>query len=232
MQEGVNYATIYLRADNNKVEIKRHYQDFLEYYADKSMLIDLFNLLCIILGFYNSFMADISLRQKIFFFDKKKKEEPERVLYGFSIKKRETKTQAQNIPDDGKKGQLPNNIFPQINPEETKMQLPNNSCDQINTEEMIKQLSNNNENIVKKNKKRYVLSKCEKLKNFFCFCRKLKFKRNGLEIEDPNDIIDDKLDIVYYIKSMLLLETTNEIKYGDIKSYMNYLSSIPAVKSK
>ena len=59
----------------------------------------------------------------------------------------------------------------------------------------------------------------------------MKFKRNGLEIEDPNDIIDDKLDIVYYIKNMFLLELINQMKFKGTKSYMNYLCSIPLIHS-
>ena len=34
----INYAKIYIRADNRKIMIKRKYQDLLEFYADKSSL--------------------------------------------------------------------------------------------------------------------------------------------------------------------------------------------------
>ena len=206
------YARMYIRADNNKIEIKRHYQDFLEFYADKSLLIDFFNFLCIIFGFYNGFMADKSLRQKIFFFEK-------------DPKPSDNKSNTDNNPSE--------NDIVDNDGNQTMMNCNTHSNLKVfkSPFEKLNIKIKNGENVVIK-KPRYFLPKCGKLKRFICFCRQYPYQYNKIDIEDPNEIIDEKLDIVYYIKSMLLLEINNEIKYGGIKSYMNYLSSIPLIKSR
>ena len=64
-----NYAKIYIRADTKKTIIKRKYQKIMEFYADSSsLLIALFDILCFIFNFINSFYADYSFTKKIFFF--------------------------------------------------------------------------------------------------------------------------------------------------------------------
>ena len=68
-KEYKNYARFYIRADTEKTVIKRKYQKVMEFYADSSsLLIALFELLCIIFNFINSFYADYSLTKKVFFF--------------------------------------------------------------------------------------------------------------------------------------------------------------------
>ena len=64
-----NYATIYIRADTKKTEIKRKYQKVTEFYADaSSLLITLFYVLAIILDYINTFYAELTLTKKIFLF--------------------------------------------------------------------------------------------------------------------------------------------------------------------
>ena len=64
------YAKIYIRADNRKVEIKRRYQDFMEFYADNSgMLLSIFWILGVIFAFYDRIKANHSISKRLFYFE-------------------------------------------------------------------------------------------------------------------------------------------------------------------
>ena len=63
------YAKIYIRTDTKKTIIKRKYQKLIEFYADSSsLLIGIFEILCIIFNFINNFYASHSFTKKLFFF--------------------------------------------------------------------------------------------------------------------------------------------------------------------
>ena len=65
----LNFAKVYLRADNKKTEIKRKYQKIAEFYADvSSFLLAIFNVLIIMFGFLNKFWGEQYLYNKLFFF--------------------------------------------------------------------------------------------------------------------------------------------------------------------
>jgi len=64
------YAKIYIRADNRKVEVKRRYQDFMEFYADSSgMLLSIFWILGVIFAFYDRIKANHSISKRLFYFE-------------------------------------------------------------------------------------------------------------------------------------------------------------------
>ena len=68
--ERSTYAKIYIRADNRKVEIKRRYQDFMEFYADSSgMLLSIFWILGVIFAFYDRIKANHSISKRLFYFE-------------------------------------------------------------------------------------------------------------------------------------------------------------------
>ena len=55
-----NYAKVYMRADTKKTDIKRTYQNIMEFYADvSSLLLGILRVLFIIFGFINNFYANI-----------------------------------------------------------------------------------------------------------------------------------------------------------------------------
>ena len=56
-----------------------------------------------------------------------------------------------------------------------------------------------------------------------CFCQTKKFKNKLNLIKQANEMINDKLDIVFYIRSMILFELVNKI-YLENKSILNFLS--------
>ena len=64
-----NYAKLFIRADTKKTIINRKYQKIMEFYADSSsILIALFEVLCVIFSFVNGFYAEHSFSKKLFFF--------------------------------------------------------------------------------------------------------------------------------------------------------------------
>ena len=66
-----NYAKIYMRSDTRKTDIKRRYQKLMEFYADSSsLLIGLYEILLIVLGYINTFYAEYSISNKLFIFKK------------------------------------------------------------------------------------------------------------------------------------------------------------------
>jgi hypothetical protein len=68
--EHEKYAKLFIRADNKLIEIKREYQDFLEFYADATSLIeDIFIVFHFIINYINSIRAKRSVIKKLFFED-------------------------------------------------------------------------------------------------------------------------------------------------------------------
>ena len=64
-----NYAKLYMRADTKKTDIKRTYQNIMEFYADvSSLLLGIFRVLVIIFNFINNFYAEYSFSKRIFIF--------------------------------------------------------------------------------------------------------------------------------------------------------------------
>ena len=65
----LNWVKLYFRADTRKTDVKRKYQNLMEFYADaSSLLVAFYEILLIILNFINNFYAELSLSKKIFFF--------------------------------------------------------------------------------------------------------------------------------------------------------------------
>ena len=55
-------------------------------------------------------------------------------------------------------------------------------------------------------------------------CKTKKFENKTNLIEKSNDLIDDKLDIIFYIRNMFLLQSVGEI-YLENETIRNFLSS-------
>ena len=65
----LNWVKLFFRADTRKTDVKRKYQNLLEFYADAScLLIGFYDILIIIINYINNFYAELSLSKKIFFF--------------------------------------------------------------------------------------------------------------------------------------------------------------------
>jgi hypothetical protein len=65
----LNWVKLFFRADTRKTDVKRKYQNLMEFYADAScLLVGFYEILIIIINFINNFYAELSLSKKIFFF--------------------------------------------------------------------------------------------------------------------------------------------------------------------
>ena len=68
----LEYARLFIRADNKRMEIKREYQNLLDFYAENTSLwFSIFEILNFIFTFYNDFHANRSMSRKLFFFEEK-----------------------------------------------------------------------------------------------------------------------------------------------------------------
>ena len=64
-----NFAKIYFRADLKRTIIQRKYQKLMEFYADaSSLLIGIYEILCIVFNYIDYFYAYHSLAKHLFFF--------------------------------------------------------------------------------------------------------------------------------------------------------------------
>jgi hypothetical protein len=237
-----NYAKIYIRADNRKIIIKREYKDIMEFYADKSsLLLSIYWILCFIFSLYDREKANHSISKKLFYFEgienNKFKEFKEiKELINFR-KKRKTNNDNQKIKictysteNNPSKEILFNNFCGEEN-NENKPNSRRNSQSTFNEENSEKDNKDNKVN-VNNNKVK------EKLINYFYFslfeiirsklgiCKTKNFKKIETKVnlfEYAKRIIDDKLDIIYYIRNMNLFEIINSIQLEN-KNIVNFLS--------
>ena len=83
----------------------------------------------------------------------------------------------------------------------------------------------------KKAKKNYELSCFHRfIRCFFCCCN-WTFSVGNYIIQNPDDFIDEKLDIIFYIKNMLLIELINQLEFENKQNFINFLIT-PIVESK
>ena len=210
------YAKIYIRADNKKIEIKRRYQDFMEYYADSScLLLNIFWILGKIIAYYDKIKANHSISKKLFYFEgiKGNKFQELKKIKDFIELKRESETKDNiNISNDSERpGQ--------------------NSKDKSNIQykkEMTKQLMDNFEKKFNNKNNQFIdfstYNILEMLLSFkICICKTKKLKLKVDLIRQARKVIKDKLDIVYYIRNMIKLELTNKLK-PENKEIFDFLS--------
>ena len=210
------YAKIYIRADNKKIEIKRRYQDFMEYYADSScLLLSIFWILGKIFAYYDKIKANHSISKKLFYFEgiKGNKFQELKKIKDFIELKRESETKDNiNISNDSERpGQ--------------------NSKDKSNIQykkEMTKQLMDNFEKKFNNKNNQFIdfstYNILEMLLSFkICICKTKKLKLKVDLIKQARKIIKDKLDIVYYIRNIFKLELKNQIKPKN-KEIFDFLS--------
>ena len=189
------YANLYIRVDNKKIEINRKYQNLLEFYADNSSL-----LLSIfaILNFLFSKYNTFKANESI----------SKRLFYN---DKNEKKFILKLIEKENRQTQSSMRIN-QFNSQTIY------NCD---TDKHLKKIKN--ENYIKK---KQLTFKCLKkyIPNFsslFYCCDKEKEKWN----DEANNILNKKLDIYFYMKTMILLEIMYQKLVDDnIKKEINNYS--------
>ena len=248
------YAKIYIRVDNKNVEIKRRYQDVMEFYADTSaLLLSLFWLLGIIFAYYDRIKANHSISKKLFYFEGTKDNNFSQFKQLKDIlNSNEIKDYNNNQPEKEKEKILINNKdklkLPVINQyskpvfknEEKKgeegnsvtysriVNIPNskNSLTKTITNSLINNKNKEDEKIEESEEEVINYSSyniCEMLGSFKIFCKTKKFEHKISLINKSKSIIDDKLDIVFYIRNMILFELINKI-YLENQNIINFLS--------
>ena len=202
------YAKMFIRADNRKIVIKRRYQDFMEFYADTSaLLLSIFWILGIIFAYYDRIKANHSISQKLFYFEGIKYNNYFETFK--KLKKMINFNDTEAISDKRVffKEKIDTNKY-----KDEKIDT--------NTKFNIKAKNINNKELI--NYSSYNIF--EMIGNFIlCCCKTKKFKSKINLIKKANNIIDDKLDIVFYIRNMILFEIINKI-YLENENIINFLS--------
>ena len=202
------YAKMFIRADNRKIVIKRRYPDFMEFYADTSaLLLSIFWILGIIFAYYDRIKANHSISQKLFYF--------EGIKYNNYFETFKKLKKMINFNDT--EAILDKRVFFKEKIDTNKYK--DEKID-TNTKFKIKAKNINNKELI--NYSSYNIF--EMIGNFIlCCCKTKKFKSKINLIKKANNIIDDKLDIVFYIRNMILFEIINKI-YLENENIINFLS--------
>jgi hypothetical protein len=171
------YANLYIRVDNKKLEIKRKYQNLLEFYADNSsLLISLFVFINFLISIYNTFKSNLSISRRLFFNGEEQEHKKIKLLF----KKDEEKKYKDN--------NITNNIHFEIN--------TNNNNNDTQDMEHIEHEENQETLENKKLPTKWSFSS-------IYYCCKPKKKQ---WFREANMILDNRLDIFFYIRKMILLE--------------------------
>jgi hypothetical protein len=218
------YAKLYVRVDNQKVVIKRKYQDFMEFYADNSsFLITLFSILCLILSFYNKLKANHSISKRLFYFEgieNNKFEELKKIKElinsgeGKGIKAF-TENINKNDRKEIEKSEIEKTditmgpICPKINPLKNSISADS----ELNiTETNSENKENKDKNLINYNS----YNAYEMIGAKFPSCFKTKrFKSKESLINQSHKILDNKLDIFLYIRNMLLFDEISQIYFDN-----------------
>ena len=238
LKDSSQYAKIYIRADNKKVEIKRRYEDFMEFYADTSALfLSVFWILGIIFAYYDRIITNHSISRRLFYFEgiKENKFDQFKIIKELIISKE--KLEKEKLENEMKNSQQKNkictyaldntNVISNSNDNALSNNLNrrnSNSLFKIESPE-IKETNTNTDKRIKKNLIDYssynILEIIGSFKIFFCTSKKFKRKINLFRQADS--LIKDKLDAIFYIKNMILFELINNI-YLDNKDILQFLS--------
>jgi hypothetical protein len=210
------YAKMYIRVDNKKIEIKRRYQDFMEFFADTTALFStLFFVLGAIFAYYDRVIANHSISKKLFYFEGiegNKFDQLRELKKVLTNKEKDWKNATIGIPTTNYSNIQNNNLENNIG--------NNDTCENIKIEKEIKKNEKKGELINYNSYNIFEMiwsftSKC---------CKTKKFENKTNLIKQSNDLIDDKLDIIFYIKNMFLFQSINRI-YLENKTIINFLSS-------
>ena len=221
------YSKIYIRADNKKIDIKRKYQDFMEFYADNSgLLLSIFWILGVIFAYYDRVVTNHSISKKLFYFEGIKDNQfKEFKLIKNLIKEKEEFEKKHNKDGQGshvstygvkvveintRDRMLNNNFFPSDTSASFHPKNKEKSKGIIDEKDLIDYSSYN------------IFDMIKGFKIFCCKTKKTEIKANLLE--QAKEIIFTKLDVIYYIRNMILFEKINEIYYSENKAILDFLS--------
>ena len=211
-----SFAKIYIRADTKKIEIRRRYQNLLEFFADTFSFWEVIFILSeIIFCTYNKVSFSYLVQHELFFFKEKENKY-------FNVNKKskqiEKLIKLTKITDD--------EVI--VNEE-----IKNNNI--IETESSLANIEIPNE---KDNNSKNNYYKCEELNYHFtrivnlfkCKCCKCRKTKKEILLKKGEAIINSKLDVICFIKSMLSLDVLKNIMNVENKEIFKFLS-IPILVS-
>ncbi len=215
-----SFAKLYIRADNKKMIIKRTYQTLTEFFAVTfSFWEDLFLICSFVITAYNKFSLNYSIEKKLFFFKEIKNND-------FDIIKNSSKIK-ELIGSIGSSSEM--NITYQNS--EINDILGNPKLPDIKVDKKIK-----NDLI----KRKYTLDRHKlvpkKIFDFFNFfeckcCKWAKLDSQAILYSKAEDILDSKLDVIYYLKSVLTLDIYKNIFMDDKQEILKFLC-MPIISSE
>ena len=215
-----SFAKLYIRADNKKMIIKRTYQTLTEFFAVTfSFWEDLFLICSFVITAYNKFSLNYSIEKKLFFFKEIKNND-------FDITKNSSKIK-ELIGSIGSSSEM--NITYQNS--EINDILGNAKSQEIKVDKKIK-----NDLI----KRKYTLDRHKlvpkKIFDFFNFfeckcCKWAKLDSQAILYSKAEDILDSKLDVIYYLKSVLTLDIYKNIFMDDKQEILKFLC-MPIISSE
>ena len=218
------YAKLYIRVDNKKIEIKKKYQSFLEFYAENSCVwFDLFWILDFAMTIMYNYKSNYILSKKLFIFKDTEDSRNRYLQYKDFINKPESiiikgrNPKHTPIKDNEKK----ENIISNKNQDLSQSRVDS-------TADIFNDINPNENNTNKKNNIES-LSLFEVIKVSICCCCKKNFKEQL--IKQSIDIIEKKLDIFIYIRNMILIDIMYKILIDENnKDHINFLSRILVYK--
>ena len=218
-----SYAKIYIRADARKVEIKRKYQTFFEFWADTfSFWNALLAIIAFILKSFYKFYAFYYIGNEIFFFEKENKEINH---LNYSEKNKEIKS-LMDITKAKTKDYERTSTNNLKNIEKNNVEIINQTNYNLKEEDKIANFDN--QKITKYSFNFYeVIIRWLKLFRCIniCKCQKLMNKMNLYS--KAKNIMKEKLNIVVYIKNMLYLDAFKKKLKNEDKDYILQFLGMP-----
>ena len=235
---GNTIGKIYIRADTRKMIIKRTYQTLTEFFAVTfSFWEDLFIICNFILNTYDKFCLNLSIGKKLFFFEGKDHTHFSFQKNSEKIKELINKTNSiseQLIPYTFIRKKTPK-IMSKKQEEgletNTIKDLTQNNIPIKNSFDSLRELGKNKENN-KEIKSKQTLNRLVLIPlkfwdflNVFEFncCKCTKLEQRTTLFSNAEDIINSKLDIVNYLKSILLLDIIKKIAMDGKQEMLNFL---------
>ena len=191
----------------------------MEFYADSSsLLLSIFWILGIILGWYDKLKANHSIGKRLFFF-----EGIENNQFGIFKKLKEITKENQEKEINIKKLKI-ENIGKSLR--HTNTYSRRNFFQNYMKRDSISVLTASSEKKGDKLINYYSYNLNEMIGKSICYCyfkNKKSFKSKMNLIKQSNNALDNKLDVVLYIRNMILFDIINQV-YLENKSIINFLS--------
>jgi len=219
-----SFAKIYIRADTKKIEIERTYQNLLEFFADSFSFWEVIFILCeLIFCPLNRISLSYLIQKELFFFKEKK----DNKYFNISQKNKQIENliKLTNLNNQDvlsyQNDKNDNNINFDTENSVTNIEIPNEEDNNVNNKKKCRCK-------FKCNELKFLLIKIMNM--FKCKCCKCKKSKREILISKGEAIINSKLDVICFIKSMLSIDVFQSIMNVENKEIFKFLC-IPILSS-